>query len=143
MGIWGAYRRMPSHFAVPLAAVVSALVAVGLAALGVVALDFLLTKFDPALADGPGGGLLVILTALNVAISAFIAVFCVLVNLHHRTSWLTPTSAFMLCILLIRIFLGPFGLRFSPFLLGSGAAVCVVSCWALRRNGTQAPQHVL
>jgi hypothetical protein len=140
MSIQSAYRGMPTYFAVPLAVLASAAVASALAALGVFTLDFLLKKFDGP--EGPGAGVLVILVALNIAVSAFIAVVSILVNLHHRTSWPTPTFAFAFCIVLVRM-MGPFDVQFAPFMLGTGATVWLVSCWFLRRKGVSSPEHVI
>jgi hypothetical protein len=140
MSIQSAYRRVPTYFAVPLALLASAVVALALSALAVSTLDFLFKKFDGP--EGPGAGVLMILIALNIAVSAFIAVVSILVNLHHRTSWPTPTLAFVLCIVLIRI-MGPFDVQFAPIMLGTGAIVWLVSCWFLRRKGISSSEHVI
>jgi len=127
----GAYRGAKGYIAMPIAAVVSAIVAMGLAVLSVYTAGFLLGKFDGP--DGPGAGVLVILVALNIAISVFIAGFTLLVNLHRPTSWRMPTFAFVLSIGLVRL-MGPFDIRFAPFMLGTGAIVWAICCWLLHRR---------
>jgi hypothetical protein len=139
MSIGYIYGGMPQWIAVPLAFLVSATTAIGLAALGVFATDFLLKEFSGP--DGPGAGVLVILVALNIAVSAFIASVSILVNFHHRSSWRIPTIALLVCVVLVRL-LGPFDVRFAPFTLGTGAITCFVSCWFLRRKEVASPKHV-
>jgi hypothetical protein len=104
--------------------------------------SFLLEKFG-----GPmdiGGGILVILIGLNAAVPAFIGAFTILVSCHHRTSWRTPTAAFALCIVAIRM-LGAFDIQFAPFMLGTGALAWIVSCWLLRNKKRRGParEHVV
>jgi len=140
MSIQSTYRRMPDYLAVPLAVLGSVVVALALAALGMFTLAFLLNKFDGP--EGPGAGVLVILVVLNIAVSAFIAIVSIFINLHHRTSWLTPTLAFALCIVLVRM-MGPFDIQFAPFMLGTGMIVWLVSCWFLRRKLSGPPDYVI
>jgi len=139
MGVANVYRRMPQYFALPLAFLASASIAIALSALGVFTTDFLLKEFSGS--DGPGAGVLVVLIALNIAVPGFIAFVSILVNLHHRSSWRIPTIAFLLCIVLIRM-LGPFDLQFAPFVLGTGAVAWIGSCWFLRRKEVVSPKHV-
>lgn len=139
MGICRVYRLMPGYYAIPVAVLASALASVILAALGVVFTDFLLNKYH---ADGPGAGVLVILVALNIVVPTFISVVSILINLHHQTSWLTPTLAFVLCVILIRM-LGPFDVQFAPFMLSTGLLACLITCWFLRRREVSLPEHVL
>lgn len=129
MDIQATYRQMPEYLAIPLAVMASAVVASALGVLGAFAVDFLFTKLSGF--DGPGAGVLLIVVVLNIAVSAFIATISILVNLHHRSSWRVPTLTFGSCIVLIRL-LGPFDIRFAPFVLGTGAVTCLVSCWFLR-----------
>ena len=138
MSIQSAYREIPNYLALPLAFLASAVIALALAALGAVTAGFLLVKLDGA--DGPGAGVLVILTFLNIAVSAFIGSTSILANLHHRTSWRIPAVAFVLCVILVRA-LGPFDLRFAPFMLGTALLVCLLSCWSLRRKEVATTEH--
>jgi ABC-type transport system involved in cytochrome c biogenesis permease component len=129
MSIRNVYRAIPQYFALPLAFLASALIATVLAAL---------KAFNGP--DGPG--VLVILVALNIAVPGFIAAASILVNAHHRSSWRVPAMAFLMCIVLIRL-LGPFEVRFAPFMLGTGAGAGAVSCWFLRRKEIASPKHAL
>jgi ABC-type transport system involved in cytochrome c biogenesis permease component len=131
MSIRNVYRAIPQYFALPLAFLAFALIATVLAALN---------AFNGP--DGPGAGVLVILVALNIAVPGFIAAASILVNAHHRSSWRVPAMAFLMCIVLIRL-LGPFEVRFAPFMLGTGAGACAVSCWFLRRKEIASPKHAL
>jgi hypothetical protein len=148
MSIQSAYRRMPGPFAVPLAVLASGVGALALAALGVLMLDFLLERFHrPGGLEGPGAGVLAILVALNIAVSAFVAMVSVLVNLHHRTSWPTPTLAFAFCSVMVGVW-APFrmdvrDLLFEPFVLGTGAISWLASCWLLRRRLSTHSKHVI
>jgi hypothetical protein len=129
MGLRKAYRDMPIYFAVPLAILFSAMLAIVLAVFSVFLLGFLLKRFNGP--DGPGAGVLVLLVALNVAVMTFIGLVSILTSLHHKTSWLTPTAAFATCIVLVRM-MGPFDIQFAPFMLGTGLSIWLVSCWFLR-----------
>ena len=142
MGVRTAYRKMPTYIAIPLAILLAAVLAVGLAGLSVFLLDALLTKFKGP--DALGAGVLVILVALNVAVMTFISLVSILVGLHHKTSWLTPTVAFVTCICLVRM-MGPFDFQFTPFLFGTGLTVWLVSCWFLRikQNSSRAAANGL
>jgi hypothetical protein len=123
-----------------IAALIAIAVAIGLVAASVCAAGFLLRQFDGP--DGPGVGALVILVAVNVAITAFTALFTFLVNLHRSTSWRTPTFAFVLCVGLAR-FMGPFDIQFVPFMLGTGAIAWGVCCWLLQGRRSTAASNVI
>jgi hypothetical protein len=71
MSVRNIYRGLPLYFALPIAFLASAIMAMALAVLGVFATEFLLNKFNGP--DGPGGGVLVILIALNIAVPGFIS----------------------------------------------------------------------
>ena len=86
--------------------------------------------------------MLLILLTLNIAVSAFIALVVILVNLHHRTSWLTPTLAFASCVVAVRA-MGPFDIQYAPFMLGTGTVVSLVSCWFLRTKRGTFPENVI
>ncbi len=145
MSIQSVYRGTPAYFAVPLAVLASAVGAFTLSGLAVFTVEFLLKRYDGP--EGPGAGVLLILVALNVAVPTFITVVSILVNLHHGTSWLTPTLAFAFCSVIVGVW-APFradveDLLFLPFVLGTGAVTCLVSCWLLRRKLSSHSQHVL
>jgi hypothetical protein len=131
---------MPVYCAVPLALLASAIGATTLAVLGVFTLGFLVG------ADGPGAGVLIICAIPNIAVPAFVVSFSVLVNLHHPTSWRTPTFAFAAAAILLWVW-GHFGVRDIPFaafvLLGTGAIACLACCWFLRRKLSNPFDHVL
>jgi hypothetical protein len=141
MSILGVYRKVPNSYAIPIAYLASASLAIGLAVLAACTAGFLLRRFDPP-SDGPGAGILVFLITLNAAIVVFVGAVSALVNLHHRTSWQTPMAAFALCVILVRA-LGPFDNQFAPFMLGTGAAVCLLCCWFLRRKENTSKAHVV
>jgi hypothetical protein len=103
--------------------------------------DFFVEKF---VGYGPfgTGGILVVLAMLNVAVSLFLGTFTSLISRHHPTSWLSPTLAFAFCIVLIRL-LGPFSIRFAPFMLGTGAVAWLICCWLLRKKGSRESEHVV
>lgn len=131
---------MPAYCAVPLALLASVIGAATLAVLGVFMLDFLVG------ADGPGAGVLIICAIPNIAVPAFVVSFSVLVNLHHHTSWRTPTSAFAAGAILLWVW-GHFGVRDIPFvaivLLGTGAIAWLACCWLLGRKLSNPSDHVL
>lgn len=135
MDLLGPYRRAKISIAVPIAALISVALAIGLAVAGIHASGFLLREFGGPV--GPGAGVLVILVAMNIAVSAFIALFAALVNLHRTTTWRTPTFAFVLCICLVRL-MGPFNIQFAPFMLGTGAIAWAVCCWLMHRRSATA-----
>src|SRR5271155_2310499 len=111
MSIQSAYRGMPTFLAIPLAIVLAALGAAALAAVAVVTIDFALSRFGGP--DGPGAGVQVILVAVNVAVTGFIAFVSAIVNLYRQTTWLTPTLAFAFCTLMLWV-VEPFDLQFAP-----------------------------
>jgi O-antigen/teichoic acid export membrane protein len=139
MGVRDTYCKMPDHFAIPLAVLVSLIIAAGLSFLSMWFMDRALGRPD---AEDYGTGALVMLVGLNVAISAFIMLISILMGVHHRASWLTPTIAFGCCIVLVRL-LGPFDIQFAPFMLGSGATAWLISCWFLRTKESSTTKHVL
>ncbi|MGA2979982.1 MAG: hypothetical protein ABSD76_10355 [Terriglobales bacterium] len=141
MSIQSVYRRMPAYFAVPLALLASGVVALTLAALGAVTLDFLLGKVH-----GPGdlgdAILVVFFVAPSIAVLAFVSCFSILVNWHHATSWRTPTFAFVLGAILVWVWPLDFGgVGIAWYMLGTIA--WLVSCWLLHRKSTSHSEHVL
>lgn len=138
MSLRGIYRGMPSYLAMPVAVLASATIALALAALGVSSLYILLQRLGSDGTDGPGGGVLLILVALNIAVSAFVAIVSTLVNFYRPTSWLTPTVAFAACSVVVGIW-APFrfdveDMFFAPLVLGTGAIAWLTSCWFLHRR---------
>jgi hypothetical protein len=131
---------MSLYFAVPLAILLSAMLAVVLAVLSVYLLGFLFKRSNGP--DGIGAGVLVLLVALNLAVMTFVGLVTTLISLHHKTSWLTPTLAFAVCVVMARM-LGPFDLQFAPFMLGTGASVWLISCWLLRTKESSPPENVI
>jgi hypothetical protein len=139
MGIRRAYRKLPCYFAIPLAALVSLIAASMLAFLTMWLTDRVVGNPNH---EDLGAALLILLIGLNVAISAFVALTSLLMNVHHQSSWLTPTIAFSCCIVLVRL-LGPVDFRFAPFMLGSGATAWLISCWFLRTKESSTNKHVI
>jgi hypothetical protein len=115
-----------------------------LSATVVLILEFVFRKPTPP-TDSPldlGLGVLVIAAVLNTFVATFIAAVSVFVNLHHQTSWLTPTLAFASCIVAIRL-LGPIDIQFAPFMLGGGTLTWLASCWLLRLQRRVPRQNVI
>ena len=134
------FRRLATYVAVPCCIVISLCAATAAGIAGVFITDFLIKRLDGPV--GLGGGVLIILVALNLAVPAFIAVFTATINLHHETSWRTPTVALLVCIAMLRS-MGPFDIQFAPFMLSTGAIACLVSCWLLHRSKNPDPKHVI
>ena len=120
---------------------VSALFAVGLSALGVFTLDLVLKHLGNDL-EGPGGGVLMVVVAINLAVGGFIAVVSLLLALYHPTTWKTPVSAFAFCLALLCAFRFV-SIQFAPFVLGVGLVVCLACCLFLNRNRLGKPDHVV
>ena len=133
------YRRAPLPLAIAIAIVGAALSSLVCGAAAVFLTDLLLIdKFDGP--TGLGGGILVVLVALNTAVPAFIVTLTLLVNWHHQTSWLAPTVAFVSCVLAIRA-LGTFDIQFAPFVLTTGLLAWIVSCWIVRKKRKPVSEH--
>jgi hypothetical protein len=127
MSIGSVYRRTPEYLAVPLALMASVLFALALATIGAYTFDLLLGKIH-----GPGdlGDAMLAFfdVAPSIAVLAFVVCFSFLVNWHHKTSWRTPTFAFLLVGILVWVW---------PFDFGGGSYVWyipgtpawLVSCW--------------
>jgi hypothetical protein len=141
MSIQSVYRRMPDYRAVPLALLASAVVALTLAALGAVTLDFLLGKFHRP-GDLGDAILAFFFVAPSVAVLAFVSCFSILINWHRATSWRAPTFAFALGAILVWVWAHDFGgIGFAPFVPGTIA--WLVSCWFLHRRSSSHSEHVL
>ena len=132
---------MPDYLAVPLALLASVVVALMLAALGAVTLDFLLERFHRP--GDLGDAILVFFFAVpSVAVFGFVFCFSVLINRHHATSWRAPTFAFALSAVLVWVWAHDFGgIGFAWYLPGTIA--WLVGCWLLRRKVSAHPEHVI
>ncbi|MFZ0295800.1 MAG: hypothetical protein WAL52_19470 [Candidatus Sulfotelmatobacter sp.] len=136
----GTYRKIPTYPAGFLAGLLSSALAVGSAAAGVFVLDFILQRVEGGI--GLGGGVLIVCAVPNIAIPFFVFAFSALINLHHPTSWPTPTLAFALCAILTWVWI-PFSVGFAPVVLGTGAIAWFVSCLLLRKNEGKKSEHVI
>ena len=93
MSIRSVYLRMPVYLAIPLALLASAVVALTLAFLGVMAVDSSLDAFYGR-ADLGNSFLAFFHAGPAIALLGFVFCFSILINRHHATSWLAPTFAF-------------------------------------------------
>jgi hypothetical protein len=140
------YRRTPSVGAVLLAAMTAACVAVVSALLVALPIGYLVLRREgePSI----GGSILALLAVPNVAIPVFVVVCSLLINLHHRTSWRTPTLAFLVAAVVLIWLLVPFGIKSAPVQallgtsLGTGAVAWLVSVMLLKK-GKSAPEDVI
>lgn len=134
---------MPRHAAMPLAVVASAVVAVMVSAFAVLILYFVFKGLNPPdTAMDVGDVILLVVIVINIAFMAFIASTSILVNLHHDTTWLTPTLSSALCALLVVWMAVQFDARLAPFTLGGGILTWLISCWLLRPKPATAPENV-
>ena len=132
---------MPVYLAVPLALLASAVVALTLAALGAVTLDFLLGRFHRP-GDLGDAILVFFFAAPSIAVLTFVFCFSILINWHHATSWRAPTLAFALGAILVWVWARDFGgIGFPPFVPGTIA--WILSSWLLHRNASAHPEHAL
>jgi hypothetical protein len=145
------YRSVPAYVAATFATLAALFMSGASFLLTTYAVDFLMGRFHDALGIGAGFDLL-LLGVPSVMIPVFIATLTVLVQLHHPTSWLTPTLAFGLSciglILFVKIAIG-FGKTLVAdvhqalamlAMLAAGAITWLVSCWLLRRKTVHKPQ---
>jgi len=141
MSIRSVYRRMPAYFAAPLALLASAAVALMLAFLGAVALDFIPGKLHGQ--GDLGDGILVVFFAVpSIAVLAFVSCFSILVSWHHATSWRAPTFAFVVGYILVWVWAGGFGeIGFAYYVPGTIA--WLLSCWFLHRSASAHTEHVI
>ena len=141
MSIQSGYRRIPDYLAVPLALVVSAIMALALAVLGAVVVDSGLDGLRGS-ADLGHSFLAFFYAAPGIGLLAFVFCFSVFINWHHATSWLTPTFAFALGTILVWLWARDFGgIGFAWYLPGTIA--WLVSCWLLYRKSIPHSEHVL
>jgi hypothetical protein len=119
MSIQGLYRGIPVYLAVPLTILASAVVALALAFLGAVAVDFLFDEFRGR-ADLGDTFLAVFYAGPAIALLGFVSCFSVLMNWHHATSWRAPTFAFALGAILLWVWGRDFdGIGFAWYLPGT------------------------
>jgi ABC-type proline/glycine betaine transport system permease subunit len=139
MSIQIAYRRMPEYLATPLALLVSAVLALTLAALGATTLDFLLGKFQRS-DDLDNAITAFFFAAPSIAVLAFVFCFSILSNWHHATSWRAPTFAFALGSSLLWLWTHDW-IGFAWYVPGTFA--WLVSCWLCHRRSISHSEHVL
>jgi hypothetical protein len=142
------YRSTPAYVASAIAVVAAFCMSWASGFLFDYIAEFLMGKFSHAVNFG-----LLVVPLLGIPsgmIRVFIATVAVLVNLHHPTSWRTPTLAFGFCCIVLTSymeFFPPIGGGTPPLglllMLATGVVTWLVSCWLLRRKGIQEPMHVL
>jgi hypothetical protein len=139
MSIQSAYRRVPDYFALPLALLASAVMALTFAALGAATLDFLLGKFHRS-NDLDNAITVFFFAAPSIAVLAFVFCFSILINWHHATSWRTPTFAFALGSILLWLWAHDW-IGFAWYI--PGIIAWLVSYWLLRRKLNAHSEHVI
>lgn len=132
---------MPPYLAVPLALVVSAIMALALAILGAVAVDSFLDEFRGR-ADLGHSFLAFFHAGPAIALLGFVLSFSILINWYHATSWRTPTFAFGLGAALLWLWSHEFGGIGLAWYM-PGVVAWLVSCWLLHKGAGAHPQHVL
>jgi hypothetical protein len=125
------YRRIPALPAFVLATLGAASITVAVTIAGVFAISKGLEHFGQS---GPGAGVLVITAIPNIIVPFFIVALTLLMHFHGRTSWRTPTFAFVLGAVATWIWIGPFDAVFAPVVLGTGMLAWGISCFVLRRK---------
>lgn len=129
------YRRIPRYLALPLAGT-AALFITG----AVFAISLAIAYSLPPVGSLGGAfafAMLILIVVLpNILMPVFISSVTAFVNLHHPTSWRTPTAAFILCLLTALLVHATDPLfRHSPVLLlvmlPAGAATWLTICWRL------------
>jgi hypothetical protein len=141
MSIRSSYCQIPDYVAIPLALVVSAVMALALAVLGAVAVDSFLDGLQGT-ADLGHSFLAFFFAAPCIALLAFIFCFSTFVSWHHTASWLIPTFAFALGTILVWFWASDFGgIGFVWYLPGTTA--WLICCWFLPRRSIFHSNHVL
>ena len=125
------YRRIPVLPALVLATLGAAAISVAIAVAGVLAISKVLDYLGQS---GPGAGVLVITAIPNMIVPFFIVVLTLLVHLHGRASWRTPTFAFVVGAVATWMWIGPWDAMFAPFVLGTGMVAWGISCFMLRQK---------
>jgi hypothetical protein len=125
------YRRIPVLPAFVLATLGAVAITVIITVAGVFAISKVLDHFGQS---GPGAGVLVITAIPNIILPFFIVALTLLMHLHGRASWRTPTFAFVVGAVATWMWIGPFDAVFAPVVLGTGMLAWVISCFMLRRK---------
>jgi hypothetical protein len=141
MSIRTRYRKMPAYLAVSLALVLSAVMALALAALGVVVVGDLLDGFHGR--DDLNNAFLAFFYAgPAIALLGFVSGFSALMNWHRATSWWAPTIAFVVGAILVWMWAHDFGGLGVAWYI-PGAIAWLLSCWFLRKNASAHPEHAI
>ncbi len=109
----------------------AAATSVAITVAGVFAISKALDHFGQS---GPGAGVLVITAIPNIILPFFIVALTLLMHLHGRASWRTPTFAFVVGAVATWMWIGPFDAVFAPAVLGTGILAWGISCLMLRRK---------
>jgi len=125
------YRRIPALPAFVLATLGATAITVAITIAGVFAISKALEHFGQS---GPGAGVLVITAIPNIILPFFIVALTLLMHIHGRTSWRTPTFAFVLGAVATWMWIGPFDAAFAPVVLGTGMLSWGITCFVLRRK---------
>jgi hypothetical protein len=132
---------MPGYFAMPLALLASAVMALALAALGVVVVSDLLDKFNGR-DDLDNAFLAFFYAGPAIALLGFVFSFSVLVNWHHATSWRAPTLALAFGTISVWAWARDFGgIGFAYYV--PGAIAWLLGCWFLHKSSGPHPEHAI
>lgn len=131
----GLYRRIPALPAFLLATLGAAIVAVGITVAAVFAISKVFENFGQS---GPVAGVAAITAIPNIILPFFIVALTLLMHLHGQTSWRTPTFAFVVGAVGIRVWIGPFGVFFAPVVFGVAVVAWGISCFMLHRKHVRA-----
>lgn len=132
------YRGLPLYLAVPLAGTAALCIS------GIVFAISLTIAYSLPPVGSLGGAFAVAILFFfvvlpNVLMPVFIGTVTAFINLHHRTSWRTPTCAFVLCLVTaVVVFARDPSFRRSLILLlvmlPAGVATWLATCWWLRKT---------
>src|SRR5260370_25624473 len=115
--ISGFYRRVPGPVAFVVGTLGAGAISAGITVAGVFAISKVLDHFGQS---GPGAGVLVITDIPNIILPFFIVALTLLMHLHGKASWRTPTFAFIVGAVATWMWIGPFDAVFAPVVLGTG-----------------------
>jgi len=125
------YRRIPALTAFVLGTLGAAATSLAITVAGVFAISKIL---DHSGESGPGAGVLVVTAIPNIIVPFFIVSLTLLTHLHGRTSWRTPTFAFVVGAVATWMWIGPFDAVFAPAVLGTGMVAWGMSYFMLRQK---------
>ena len=125
------YRRIPALPAFVLATLGAVAITVVITVAGVFGISKVLDHFGQS---GPGAGVLVVTAILNIILPLLIVALMLLMHLHGRASWRTPTFAFVVGAVATWMWIGPFDAVFAPVVLGTGMVAWGISCFMLWRK---------